>query len=649
MASMRPEGASRLPFQSLSATAKRDLDQLAAMALYGGARPFATYTDPGMKALLKGLNAAYTPPDRHALAGRLLDDCYDKVKAKVDNRLANCSLLNFVTDESSNVQYRRIVNLSVHTADGVFFQCSEPTGAQSMASEDYAKWIFRQLIEITCHDLSRVNSLATDTCATMRKIWRVLGHQESLRRVFFVPCDSHGLQLLIKDILGLPWCHSVHQRASSVTTAFRRAPLQYEILREKQLLHYGKHQALLASVITRWGSQVTMANSVLRNKQALKDYAVDDRAKTDKAVVATILDKAFWEDLEDLVEVLRPIDEVLAQSEGQNSHLGLVTARWLSIEARIRRLRSTDVTKAPVAAILEDVWQQRFRKQVNGLHWTAFLLDPASITYPLDDYTQDLVMETMTRYIPQPLLAQSRRAFFLFRQKQDVFSPGANCWQDAGEPWLFWQIAHHHSPGLATLASRLFKTPANSVPSERAFSTQNLIHTKTRNRLDTQRVDKLTYVHVNQRVLDHCGTVSSEPVPRTFYDLPATEVIDLEEEALEELRATEWVQSEVEGDTQTPDSLLTPVEPEETVQVPPPAEEVRDVPGSAEKAARDVSGPVEEVRDVPGPVEEARDVPGPAEEVRDVPGLAEEVRDVLKRTPAPLRSSSRPHKRRCLD
>ena len=55
-----------------------------------------------------------------------------------------------------------------------------------------------------------------------------------------------------------------------------------------------------------------MADSVLRNKQALKDYAVDSRAKTDKAVVAIILDKAFWADLEDLVEILRLIDEVLA-------------------------------------------------------------------------------------------------------------------------------------------------------------------------------------------------------------------------------------------------------------------------------------------------------------------------------------------------
>ena len=201
----------------------------------------------------------------------------------------------------------------------------------------------------------------------------------------------------------------------------------------------------------------------------------------------------------------------------------------------------------------------------------------------MDGYTQPLVMEAMMRYSPSTLLAQSRRHFVLFRQRQDLFSPGADCWQDAGDPWLFWQTASQHSPGLAALASRLFKTPANSVPSERAFSTQNLVHTKTRNRLDAQHVDKLTYVRINARALEHRQTTSSGMSPRTFYDIPATEILDLEEEALEELQATGGVQCEIEDNTQeiweaeevpssvnceAQESQLTLVELEETI---PPA------------------------------------------------------------------------------
>ena len=70
MESIQQGSAGRLSFQSLSPTAKRQLDQLAAMAVYGGARPLTMYADPAMKAFLRGFNAAYTPSDRHSLAAR---------------------------------------------------------------------------------------------------------------------------------------------------------------------------------------------------------------------------------------------------------------------------------------------------------------------------------------------------------------------------------------------------------------------------------------------------------------------------------------------------------------------------------------------------------------------------------------------------
>jgi hypothetical protein len=48
----------------------------------------------------------------------------------------------------------------------------------------------------------------------------------------------------------------------------------------------------------------------------------------------------------------------------------------------------------------------------------------------------------------------------------------------------------------------LFHTPANSVPSERSFSVRNLIQDKKRSCLSPEAADKLSYIHVNRRVLD---------------------------------------------------------------------------------------------------------------------------------------------------
>jgi hypothetical protein len=56
------------------------------------------------------------------------------------------------------------------------------------------------------------------------------------------------------------------------------------------------------------------------------------------------------------------------------------------------------------------------------------------------------------------------------------------------DAYTFWQFASESSPSLAELAMRLFETPANSVPSERAFSSMNLTHTRYRNRLTIEKL-----------------------------------------------------------------------------------------------------------------------------------------------------------------
>jgi hypothetical protein len=78
------------------------------------------------------------------------------------------------------------------------------------------------------------------------------------------------------------------------------------------------------------------------------------------------------------------------------------------------------------------------------------------------------------------------------------------------------------------------------VPSERAFSIQNLLLNKLRNRLSTERVDKLQYIYINQRVLNNVkwplqqqeetqGEIQEETEDRTQWD---EELIELEDELI---------------------------------------------------------------------------------------------------------------------
>ncbi len=60
---------------------------------------------------------------------------------------------------------------------------------------------------------------------------------------------------------------------------------------------------------------------------------------------------------------------------------------------------------------------------------------------------------------------------------------------------------------LSKLALRLFRLVPSSSASERNFSTFSFIHTKLRNRLSSEKVEKLVFVFANSKMLRDCEDV----------------------------------------------------------------------------------------------------------------------------------------------
>jgi hypothetical protein len=69
------------------------------------------------------------------------------------------------------------------------------------------------------------------------------------------------------------------------------------------------------------------------------------------------------------------------------------------------------------------------------------------------------------------------------------------------------------------------------VPCERAFSALNLLHTKTRNALTPERVNKLLYVHINSRTLRRDALVEKQ-LENEDEDEKDDVVVDGEEDAI---------------------------------------------------------------------------------------------------------------------
>ena len=86
-----------------------------------------------------------------------------------------------------------------------------------------------------------------------------------------------------------------------------------------------------------------------------------------------------------------------------------------------------------------------------------------------------------------------------------AFQQDQEAWAMAKDLDLFWQMHYDDCEELYLLATRLLHTLANSVPSERSFSSMNILHSKSRNRLTVERVSKMLYIQVNRRTLGRVG------------------------------------------------------------------------------------------------------------------------------------------------
>lgn len=207
------------------------------------------------------------------------------------------------------------------TDNGSFHHTSHAVGSENQGAEEIAAWVLRELSKIVGERTWRVNSLATDMCNTMRALWRILSEDEHLRHIFFIPCNSHGLQLLIKDILTIEPYQSLHYQAQLIVVAFKKAPKQFSILRNYQLKMYDRYRAFILSVITRWGTHHGLLKSVRLNKEALRAYTLDERCQIATDVRESIQNTGFWHLLDDLFELINFIHERQKMSESETSML----------------------------------------------------------------------------------------------------------------------------------------------------------------------------------------------------------------------------------------------------------------------------------------------------------------------------------------
>ncbi|KAJ6041452.1 uncharacterized protein N7446_010660 [Penicillium canescens] len=464
-----------------------------------------------MRDLIYALSPTYQIPSRHRIADDLLDEAYHGLQQEVLKELRRTQFLNVTVDETTNIRSQRVIVMTITTPTKSWFIHLNDMEDKTLDAPAISSWILNRLQGILLQldkvvDWNRINSISTDTCHVMKSVWEKLEATPELRHCFMIPCDSHGLQLIMKDIVDpksskVPRAKEVFRSALEVVVFFHHSPLEYARMQAKQIEKWGHRKALIASVITRWGTQYNMLSSLHDCQEAICKWTLATPAASTtrgREIVRTANSHSFWWQLKELIKILKPLHIAQKESEARNSSIMEVTQRWLYLHESLRTLASQTSLKDDFLSYLDGIgWQSRITRQLEPIHWVAYHLDPARVPGKVDESSRYHIEGVLRPLQNEDKSSSAWHEFLSFRQKTGAFY-NASCWK-ANCPSLFWLEAADFAPILAPFARRLCNTVANSAAAERAFSQMNLQHTKVRNRLEPHRVEKLLFVQINKR------------------------------------------------------------------------------------------------------------------------------------------------------
>lgn len=270
-------------------------------------------------------------------------------------------------------------------------------------------------------------------------------------------------------------------------------------------------QSLKMPVATRWGSSITCLESFLANKKSLRRLAIDEEAKPllSSSSKVSILNEVFWDEISNLLELLRPFLKWITILEGDSPSMAVVAEVFCDLQQIFTRtVPNSPLTKKEEKKVFE-IFENRKTFCLKIIHKAANLLDPRYKGRSLSEEevieASEFICNFSNRYdiLEKDILADLSN----FRGKDGLWKQEF-LWKTAKEvsPVLWWKSWCSSRP-LSKVAFDILNLPSTSAACERSFSTYGNIHTARRNRLGNTTAMKLVFIAQN---LKFCQSADTE-------------------------------------------------------------------------------------------------------------------------------------------
>lgn len=549
--------------------------------LYETGLSFKTVSSACFKEMMRCCNPAYVNngflPGEKVFRTRLLDEMYEECKSTVgeffeeNQRLRTIGADGYTTDAGSET-----FNIGETIGDKTFFMKTHPNTSEKAGIDYYTKILSDFMEERAGNIGSTVEETYAgfigDNCSTNIGVFREL--QKKYPKLVCTGCFPHILSLLAKDIIKIPDIKTI---TDSVKVDIVKYVRRHGRMKWLYTSIKGSTQLLLYPD-TRFSYVYLMLDSVVRNRKYLLELIEDgsfEAIRSDikvqskggavdgKVLTESLSSNSFWSTIESLNEVLSIIHHATSIAEGQSTksrHVHVImnqvffdVGEWATKPSTRAALGGTAIL-AIVRKNLER-WTVDTRKQkaYQTHHYVSYILNPYTMIDTSNfDTKREEVIEFLKRFVDDKvprLEMESDIDLFLSRN-----GPGSKrmkrmhvaMTQKLGnvtglkrietmikwekkltDPYIFWiGTGASYYKSIFEVAKRLMTLSCQNASIERICKANSHIHTKTRNRLKSQRVQKLLYIYHNSRCLSDYLTPNVTDFDQILDDVAALDIDD---------------------------------------------------------------------------------------------------------------------------
>ncbi|XP_031091572.1 uncharacterized protein LOC115996475 [Ipomoea triloba] len=482
--------------------------------------PFNVANSRSFKIMIESIGqmgSGWKPPSSHELRVPLFEKARKETnKLKEKHQLAwkqyGCTLM---LDGWTTRRNRYLINFLVNSPKGTFFLETVDASSESQDATMLAALLEKKIEGI---GKDNVVQIVTDNGANYKAAGRLL--EERIPTLFWTPCATHCLDLMLEDIGKLAEFKSKIASVRNVTTFIYRHDRLLNAMREqiggKDLVRPGA---------TRSTTSFLTLQSLYKNKNGLRtlfvceDWNNSKLANTEagKRVCDIVLSSRFWTAIEDCIKASHPLLIVLRIVNGDTTptmpelSMAMLTAK--------KKLNESFASKPMLLAKLMSIVEGRWKDQMEvKLYGAALFLNPSKYFDLMEnDIRYACEQRAMFNDVFEKMIIDLDLQVKISNQVDDYYNMRGNFGkqlaikqQKTKTPLDWWNAFGGDSIELQSLAMRIISLCCSSSGCERNWSTFESIHTKRRNRLEHKRLNDLIYVQYNLKIANRFQKLHEE-------------------------------------------------------------------------------------------------------------------------------------------